>query len=207
MNNRIRKHIHKKSDQDKLKALHNFHMNEDGVILSCGPSIKKYEEEISKLENVIIIGVKQAAQVAPYLNYHLLNFVNPSTYSYEAPKPIVLETTRGKNKSSADIKFPFIHSKPLAATLNFSHYEMSRNFTRPWGPGIMYEMGFYLAFHLGLKKVTTYGWDNNLSKRSHFDKNIKITDMMLRESLQAKKGENQIVSFFRQKGMEINIKR
>lgn len=207
MNNKIRKYIHKKSDIEKLKLLHNFHYGKDGVILSCGPSIKKYKKEILNLKNVIIIGVKQAINVAPYLNYHLLNFVNSQKYSYVSPKPIILETTRGTGKSNADIKFPFVHTKPLSSTKEFSNYQMNKTFKRPWGPGIMYEMGFYLAFHLGLKKLTTYGWDNDLSGESHFDRNSKITNMMLRESSQAKKIENEFLSFFEEKGMEINIKR
>ena len=68
-------------------------------------------------------------------------------------------------------------------------------------------MGFYLAYHLGCRKVTTYGWDNDLSGQSHFNKKIKINSMMIREAEQAKKGEKEILSFFREKGMEINIKR
>lgn len=207
VNNKIRKHLGTKPEYEKLRSLHNFHKNSEGVILSCGPSIKKYQDEIANLKGVIIIGVKQAIRLAPYLNYHLLNFVNVSKYAYEKPKPIVLETVRVKNKSNADIRFPFVHSKPLSSTLNFSKYEMSKSFTRPWGPGIMYELGFYLAYHLGLKKITTYGWDNDLSNGSRFDKNIKITDSMLRECKEAKRAEDKILAFFRQKGMQINIKR
>tara|TARA_B100000900_G_scaffold414104_1_gene439806 strand:- start:12889 stop:13515 length:627 start_codon:yes stop_codon:yes gene_type:complete len=207
VNNKIRKHLGKRSERGKLDALHNFHKNSEGVILSCGPSIKKYENEIINLKNVIIIGVKQAIRLAPYLNYHLLNFVNVAKYNYEKPKPIVLETVRVKNKSNADIRFPFRHTKPLSSTLNFSKYEMSKSFTRPWGPGIMYELGFYLAFHLGLNKITTYGWDNDLSNGSRFDKNIKITPSMIRECNEAKKAEDDVLTFFRRKGMEIDIKR
>ena len=33
---------------------------------------------------------------------------------------------------------------------------------RPYGPGIMYEMVFYLAHHLGFGEIITVGWDNKL---------------------------------------------
>ena len=45
----------------------------------------------------------------------------------------------------------------------------------PYGPGMMYEIVFYLVEHLGFKQVTTVGWDNKLiskdpSKQHFYDK-------------------------------------
>ena len=71
----------------------------------------------------------------------------------------------------------------------------------------MYEMGFYLAFHLGCKNVTTYGWDNNLKGSSHFYKKIAIKNFHVKESNLAKSIESPIISFFKDRGMVINIKR
>ncbi len=30
---------------------------------------------------------------------------------------------------------------------------------RPWGPGMMTEVVIYLALHLGVKEISTIGWD------------------------------------------------
>ena len=47
---------------------------------------------------------------------------------------------------------------------DFDSALLSNSFTRPVGPGIMYETVMFMAVHLGVKKITTLGWD--LSQKS-----------------------------------------
>jgi hypothetical protein len=68
----------------------------------------------------------------------------------------------------------------LAATADFDAYRLDRMATRPFGPGIIYELVFYLAVHLGVAEIVTVGWDisdpkgmnthyyDSASERQHF---------------------------------------
>ena len=81
--------------------------------------------------------------------------------------------------SACDIKF-FIKErnfeKSLSITNELDLWTLEKeNLLRPYGPGIMYEVVFYLVEHLGFKKVTTVGWDNKLisedpGKQHFYDK-------------------------------------
>jgi hypothetical protein len=206
MNNKIRKLISGKDIYTKINSLKNLHIDKECVILSCGPSISKYKEEISLLKDKIIICVKQSIHTSPYCNYHLLNFVNDESYSYVNPKPITFYISKNTyNNADFNLKLDVRHH--LYKTKEFDKFLLEKTLNRPWGPGIMYELAFYLAHHIGCKKVTTYGWDADLSKTTHFYKNGEITSNMKTELNNAKLIEKDFVNFFIKKGMSINIKR
>ncbi len=61
-------------------------------------------------------------------------------------------------------------SDSLAATKAFESYGLFRTLVRPFGPGIMYELVFFLAVHLGVSEIVTVGWDisNAAGKNTHF---------------------------------------
>ena len=196
-------------NQQKLNLLKNTHIGKDCVIIACGPSVIKYEDEIKNLGNdKIIIAVKQALSLVPTAQYHILNFINIQQYDYSKNKPCVLEIYRGNERHKYhDIGFEFSSKEALFKTKNFKKYLLENSYTRPWGPGIMYELGFYLAYHLGCKSITTYGWDADLTNKSHFYKSDKISTSMISELKNAKNIEKSFLSFFSQLGIEINIKR
>ena len=135
MNNRTRKHLGNQSDAKKLSSLRNLHQDQDCVILACGPSIVKYSKEIKSIKDKIIIAVKQSYNIAPYANYHLLNFINYQKYTYGQPRPIILELfKKGYPKGNSDIMFPFVFSRSLAETHKFGKYLMNKTFYTPLGP-------------------------------------------------------------------------
>ena len=47
----------------------------------------------------------------------------------------------------------------LASKKDFDNWTLEKILKRPWGPGIMYEVVFYFAEHLGVSKIYTVGWD------------------------------------------------
>lgn len=197
------------TNQQKINALKNKHKEKHCVIVACGPSVIKYKNEIEQISSdVIIIAVKQAIDLVPHTNYHILNFINIQRYDYSKRKPYILEIYRGNERHKYhDIGFEFSSKEMLFKTKNFKKYLLENSFTRPWGPGIMYELGFYLAYHLGCKSITTYGWDANLSKNSHFYKNEPISKSMITELKNAKSIEDSFLHFFTNLGIHINIKR
>jgi hypothetical protein len=203
LNNTIRKLINENKSVNSLK---NIHKDYECVILSCGPSLIKYKDEIQKLENKIIICVKQSIDLAPYCNYHLLNFVNDKIYNYEKPKPITFYVDK-ELKDKCDFNLKLNLSNHLFKTKQFKDFLLEKTEARPWGPGIMYELGFYLAYHIGCKTVTTYGWDADLSTKSHFYKVGQITNGMKTELSNAKLIEKEFLDFFKKNGLKIVVKR
>ena len=71
----------------------------------------------------------------------------------------------------------------LCNTLEFDKYTLDKTILRPWGPGIISEVVFYMAVHLGVKSICTLGWDLTISDKviegKHFYDNVlKKSDMI-----------------------------
>ena len=43
--------------------------------------------------------------------------------------------------------------------LSFDNYTLDKTLVRWYGPGIMFQTAIHLAIHLGVKSITTLGWD------------------------------------------------
>lgn len=165
--------------QEKLAVLHGAYHGETCYLITCGPSINdiwnKRIEEI--LDHNLAIAVKQAYDLAPHvMDFHLLNPWNYKIYEYPEPKPITV-TLQSKyfftplnlvydldfsNPLDSSKPEPLDHSKPqasLALNRNFDDYLFTKRLDRPWGPGIVYELGIYLAIHLGVSELIVVGWD------------------------------------------------
>jgi hypothetical protein len=68
-------------------------------------------------------------------------------------------------------------SKSICKSLNFEKHTYENTIERPWGPGIMTEMVFYLAVHMGVKNIYTIGWDlekPGSTKSNHFYKDRSV---------------------------------
>lgn len=161
------------SCKDKLKSLHNIHKGETCYILGCGPSLKDYNLE--QLQEVLrdnyVISIKQAFFTDPALiDYHIINDNNLMTYpnldSVIRFLSCRLEGTAEQVTKLAvwDIFTPIEQdtdfSQALCNTLDFNNYTLDNNYKRPWGPGIMSELVFFLAYHLGFSNLITLGWDH-----------------------------------------------
>ena len=159
----------------KTNLMSNIINNKDCVILTCGPSLNDFSEIDlrEKLKDKFVIAVKQAYHKVPDLvDMHVFNCNNYEPYEYNENNPIVVgcssmplgvtkESIWGPN-TNPDLFYRVEargYESTLAKTGDFESFTLEKTLARPWGPGIMSEIVFYLVKHLGCQSVTTIGWD------------------------------------------------
>lgn len=153
----------------------------DVIILSCGPSATEYSaEQLSRyFAGRCVIAVKQAFDLAPELaDFQILNTWNSQKYDYSKRRPFIIRETAvgdppvfGESDLDLQVERPSSLSEQLARKQNFADFKFDVTLTRPWGPGVLYEIGFYLAQHLNAKRIITLGWDvgvRNSAVMPHF---------------------------------------
>ena len=156
--------------EEKLKILEGAYEGETCYLFTCGPSFNdNWNDRVKQsLSDKLIVSVKQTYnEAAGIVDFHLLNSWNYQTYNYTEPKPIVLMERSDDDPPTpgveADILFripdPRDFANRLATTFAFDRWLFSRQIHRPWGPGVVYELGIYLFVHLGVKEVVAMGWD------------------------------------------------
>ena len=175
--------------QGAVDVLRGAYAGERGWLLTCGPSFKDQDLDVlqEQMKNDVVISVKQTLDlIQGRADFHLLNSWNIQPYDYSEHSPIVL-MERGPHDPDVpnidwDMCFPVTGVDPsiprktrlenrLAQKCNFDDYLFDVSLARPWGPGVVYELGIYLAAHLGLKELITVGWDigeRNTNKMEHF---------------------------------------
>ncbi len=166
---------------EQLDALSGRAAGKDVFVLSCGPSLSEYSADQLReyLSGSCVIVVKQAYDVVPDLaDFQILNTWNSQRYDYSRRRPFILREGAlgdppvfGDSDLNLVVKKPSALSEQLARKQNFADFSFARSLDRPWGPGVLYEIGFYLAQHLGARRVITLGWDvgaKNSSVMPHF---------------------------------------
>lgn len=163
----------------KLNQLFKKHLNQDCVILTCGPSLNEYNEELvlDFCKDKIVICIKEA--IIKYKNiadYFVANGTRHRCYSFHS-KTIKIYQNDGK-KDLQDYNLVLNEDRPFNAEIqllkikNFDKYNLKNTIKRPWGPGILYETVFYLCEYMGIKNIYTIGWDlidtTKTSKLAHF---------------------------------------
>jgi hypothetical protein len=168
------------SQKEKLALLKDMFKGDKCYVLSCGPTLLENNQEklLKELETTPTLAIKQSADLFPGLvDFHVYNCGNYKNYEYTKREPIVAEASTTPWKlGKCDLKF-FIKERDfensVSAKHNFSDWTLDKQqLLRPYGPGIMYEMVFYMLQHLGFSEVITVGWDNKLSgtdqSKQHF---------------------------------------
>jgi hypothetical protein len=162
-----------KSHAEKIEILRDTYKGEDCYILTAGPSINDYSSEYfqEKLKDKLVIAVKQTHDLLPGLvDFHLLNQFNYQKTEYTDSKPIVMKVGLEGTKLKTPGLFPDLEflidktktsrDESLAGSLEFSDWLLDRGDNyRPFGPGIMHELGLFLPVLLGAKKIVVVGWD------------------------------------------------
>ena len=164
----------------KMSTLHNSFIGEDCYILNCGPSLSDYDSErlSNFLKDKLVLSVKQAYDLfSEVTDFHFFNCSNlPQRESnfdphYKNSKTTITVSSsnyeqymRWKLNQSSDIFFKIpirteINNEFLVRTGKIDDFLISKNLTRPCGPGIMYETVLFMAIHLGVKSITCIGWD------------------------------------------------
>lgn len=164
--------------EEKIVFLKNKYALEECYIITAGPSLRDIPPKIlkEKLQDKLVLMVKQTFNVAPELaDFHLLNSWNYTPYDYrQNPATIVLMEKTPQDPATPGLQEDLLFNisgvaknlskeeklaNRLAQKLNFDDYLFESHLDRPWGPGIIYELGIYLALHLGVKKIIAIGWD------------------------------------------------
>ena len=219
-----------------LDKLHNLKKGQDCYILACGPSLNKYDNEETRelLKTKLVFSVKQAYdRFKEVTDFHFWNCSNipidymniPYRYIDHRPEVVVASSNypRGQRwnvDQEYDVFFrvPLIEEiggekESLAIKRNYDDFLIEKSKERRrTGPGIMLETIFYTAIHVGVKSITTIGWD--LDKHgSHFYKE-KEKDSMHNKGCEIPwdmvanaNAVPSIKSWIESKGIEINIKK
>jgi hypothetical protein len=153
----------------KLKVLKGAAGSETCVILACGPSLIEYSPEaLTELcRNSVVMAVKQAFEYVPAVSdFLLLNTWNYQRYDFSRRRPIVLyeegpsdPTVYGEHDIVFDLPDVTDLSRQLSRSKRYDDHTFDKTPSRPWGPGVLYEVGFYMAHYMGFKSIVTLGWD------------------------------------------------
>lgn len=169
------------SQIDKLNLLKDLLKGEKAYLLSCGPTLLDHETE--KLNSLVrenlTFAIKQSYDLfSENVDVHFYNCANYKNYDYGNNLPIVFEASTspaGVGKEH-DVRFLIKErnfNNSVSSTGDFQSWTFEKQpFLRPYGPGIMYEMVFFAAQHLGISELITIGWDNKLinkdASKQHF---------------------------------------
>ena len=158
---------------EKNKFIHNKYEGKTCYIVATGPSLRNfdYSELKKRLKDELVICIKQSYDLLKEeCDFHIYNCGNYKNYDYKDSNAMVVECTAYENLLNQECDFKYVikernFARSLAIVKNFDFWTLS-NFSndviRPYGPGIMFEIVFYFAHHLGIKEIVTIGWDNSL---------------------------------------------
>lgn len=178
----VRKNIGQYEDIPlRVDALKDSYKDEDCFIVTAGPSLKNYSKDYlrEKLKGKLVISIKQALNMLKGVaDFHVLNFTNFEPYNYsDSPDTIVVweifeqyhPEMIFKNNLKVDLMLPVVgnHERDIVRRIDasqagqnsFDEWTLDKTLYRMYGPGLMYEVAIHLAVHLGVKSITTIGWD------------------------------------------------
>lgn len=155
--------------QQKLDVLRDAYQDEDCWILGTGPSILEPENLRESLRGKLVIAIKEAHDLlGGECDYHIVNPGRIKSYDYLDQKPITICISwpiSGKEFAIPrwDLPLSIAHKRDMdqsvCVTRKFADWEFSKTRFRPWGPGIMHEVGMYLPVHFGCRRIFTIGFD------------------------------------------------
>ena len=168
--------------EERVEALEGSCEGRTGLVLTCGPSLGRYTaEDLSSLcSGKVVIAVKQAIDlVGSQADFSCFNAYNARKYS--TPKGVCRIYVEPRSRyvyqfNRADLRFPSERSgqstsAAVIVSRDYDRYLLSRQVSRPFGPGIMHEVVLHLALHLGLSRLEVVGWDLSFGYpfSDHFD--------------------------------------
>ena len=176
---------------ERLKLLKNKYKDETAYIITCGPSLKNYNQDKLKefLKDKFVLGVKQSYDILEdVIDIHLLNFCNFKPYQYKNIENTIISWIVYmqdqphyiiQNNIPCDFMMPLCrnhgsHENTIAAKKDFESLLIDNSFARPWGSGIMYESALPIALYCGVKNIITIGWDiGDINKKDQGKEKIK----------------------------------
>lgn len=152
---------------EQLRAIQGSYADRRMWLFSCSSELNEHTHE--SLDDAIapndcVACVKQSITRAPRCDFHLLNRIKLDAYEYGANHPVTIGYEQGGCRPPCDIVCGF--STPsyrpedsVTSRGDFDAWTFEKTHVRPYGPGIVNELGFYLAVHLGVREVVTVGYD------------------------------------------------
>ena len=218
-----------------LNELYNSKEGQDCFVLACGPSLNKYDNDETRelLKNKLVFSIKQAYEkFKKETDFHFWNCSNlptdymniPYRYIDHKPETVIASSNYPKGQrwnpnQKCDVFFQIplleqIRGKEdtLAVKRNYDDFLIEKSKKkRMTGPGIMLETVFYTAIHVGVKSITTIGWD--LDKHgSHFYKEEEKALMDNKgceipwDIIANSEAQPSIKEWLQSKGIELNVK-
>ena len=174
-------------NKQEVLSLKDKHQGETCYIFGCGPSLKDFFSAADQVtienlyKNHTIVTIKQSyLQLRNKSHYHFFNCNN--FVSYKKNNNMFIAQDDGVPEQHlknfwGDQEYDFVFNlNPatnfLARTKNIDSFLIESDFTRPRGPGIMFETVLFFVYHLGFKEIKTVGWDycdpNSIEMPEHF---------------------------------------
>ena len=179
------------SSEDRIKCLKDTFIGETMYIVAAGPSLKTIDNNylINFLKDKLTVSIKQSYDVIKEItDIHLLNFCNLSTYSQINEHAITGWTVWDPNQINwivQNCRCDFIcdvfrnnndMSKSVAGVGDWDALLFDKQYSRPWGPGLMYEMAIPLGILMGVKKFVLIGWDIGTIDHKEMDNSSHVWD-------------------------------
>lgn len=142
-------------------------------ILACGPSLDMvWNDDLKRfLKDKLVISIKQAFNlVSEMTDFHLYNEVRMEKYNYKT-ETFRMGVSKYMSGYKPHIYYPineYDYDKTLFVTQEYEGWDLENGIERPWGVGIMFELGLFLPVHLGCSKVVIIGFDMNFNGKFHF---------------------------------------
>jgi len=157
---------------EKLEGMRDVYNGQTAFILSCGPSTKELAASVDMHElfkDKLLLSVKQASTLAP-CDFLLYNRVrNDVCGRLDEDTLLVGSTDATRSKwhtqlldSCPDIWFGIDCESPqLVQSRDWesADFNNANPSARPWGPGIVLDVGVWLALYLGCPRIIIIGWD------------------------------------------------
>mgnify|MGYP001229638328 CR=1 FL=1 len=215
-----------------LDGLHNLKKGQDCYILACGPSLNKYDNEETRelLKTKLVFSVKQAYdRFEKETDFHFWNCSNlpidymniPYRYMDHRPEVVVASSNYPRGQRwSLDQEYDLFFRVPLLEEAegkenalvikkNYDDFLFEKTGEeRQIGPGIMLETVLYTAIHVGVKAITTIGWDLD-AHGSHFYKEGEVSNKGCEIPWDMEANSEAVPSikdWLQSKGIELNVK-
>ena len=176
----------------KVEDLKNRYQGEKILVVACGPSASRWKV-LNNLscEYKHFATIKQSIALVPIDNvtFQFFNSIHTSEFLNSKISPRHLRakhticTTLDRDPAFPpdlyDISFPLtlgLPNTPVAKSRMIDQYSIENfGLQRPWGPGIMYEIVFYLLAYAGFSHIDVIGFDCGSKINQKNDKKVDLS--------------------------------
>ena len=210
----------------RTAVLHNKYEGETAFVFSCGPSLSDVwsDKVLAGLDGRFTVAVKAAYKKVRELQPDMYWFnpiripkldcpCNPDTIRVSSSNP-----TNPHNLDlfhhGCDLFYPLDVTTPdrtLLATHAFDTAVLPPpgNLVplRPWGAGILLDMGLFILMYMGFKRIIVVGWDMGKESYTHFydQENLIDSESIRVESEYSQRAAPVLVSWMAKKGVELRL--